>query len=240
MRGSIRDSFAAVPPDLAPLERVRDDFDRLARLDAADSNHNDLYHDALLRELPARIGAALDIGCGTGRFTRQLAERADSVLGLDLSPEMLRLARARCAGLDHVAFAERDVMQWDLPRAHFDAIASIATLHHLPLAPALERLRDALAPGGTLLVLDIYHAVTPADYAVCALAVPVAHALHLAKAGALRPPPEARAAWEAHGRTDRYLSLRQVRAACAEAGLDGAVVRRRLLFRYSLVWRKPR
>jgi SAM-dependent methyltransferase len=228
-----------VPLDLAPLDQVRDDFDRLARLDAADSNHNDLYHAALLRELPPRIGAALDVGCGTGRLTAQLAARAASVLGLDLSPEMLRAARARCARLDHVRFAERDVMEWDLPRAHFDAIASIATLHHLPLAPALARFREALAPGGALLVIDLYRATTPADYAVCALAVPVTHALHLVKTGAPRSSPAVRAAWDAHGKTDRYLSLRQVREACAEAGLDGAVVKRRLLFRYSLVWRKP-
>jgi SAM-dependent methyltransferase len=225
---------------LAPLEQVRDDFDRLARLDAADSNHNDLYHRVLLRELPARIGAALDVGCGTGRFSAQLAARADSVLGLDLAPEMLRLARARCAGLPGVEFAQRDVMEWDLPRAHFDAIASIATLHHLPLAPALAKLRDALAPGGALLVVDICKARTPVDFAVCALAVPVTHALRFAKTGALRDPPEVRAAWDAHGRTDRYLTLAEVRAACAEAGLEGAVVKRRLLFRYSLVWRKPR
>jgi SAM-dependent methyltransferase len=225
--------------DLAPLDQVRDDFDRLARLEAADSNHNDLYHGALLRELPPRIGQALDVGCGTGRFTAQLAARADSVLGLDLSPEMLRLARRRCAGLTGVEFALRDVMASELPAARYDAIASIATLHHLPLAAALARFRDALAPGGVLLVVDIYKARTPMDFAVCALAVPVTHTLHLLKTGALRPPPEVRAAWDAHGKTDRYLSLGEVRAACADAGLTGAVVKRRLMFRYSLVWRKP-
>ena len=64
-----------VPSDLAPLAQVRDDFDRLARLDAADSAHNDVYHEFLLRELPARIGPTLDVGCGSGRFSAQLAAR---------------------------------------------------------------------------------------------------------------------------------------------------------------------
>jgi hypothetical protein len=73
---------------------------------------------------------------------------------------------------------------------------------------------------------------------VCALALPAAHVLRLARTGTLRDPPEVRAAWDAHGRTDRYLSLAEVRAACAEEGLHGAVVKRRLLFRYSLVWTK--
>jgi len=229
-----------VPSDLAPLAQVRDDFDRLARLDAADSAHNDVYHELLLRELPARIGPTLDVGCGSGRFSAQLAARAETVLGLDLSPEMLRLARARCAALPHVAFAQQDVMARDLPPGHFAAIASISTLHHLPLAPALVRLRDALAPGGRLLVIDLYRATTPADYAVCALALPVAHALRIARTGTLRDPPEVSAAWDAHGATDRYLTLAQVRAACAEARLAGARVKRRLLFRYTLLWTKPR
>jgi hypothetical protein len=105
--------------------------------------------------------------------------------------------------------------------------------------PALTRFREALAPGGRLLVLDLYRATTPADFAVCALALPATHALRFARTGTLRDPPEVRAAWDAHGRTDRYLSLAQVRAACAEAGLAGAAVKRRLLFRYSLIWTKP-
>jgi len=55
----------------------------------------------------------------------------------------------------------------------------------------------------------------------------------------LADPPELRRAWEEHGWTDRYLGLAEVRAACARA-LPGATVRRHLLWRYSIVWRRPR
>ena len=46
--------------------------------------------------LPARVGRYLDFACGTGRITRQLESRADESFGVDVSPSMLRAARARC------------------------------------------------------------------------------------------------------------------------------------------------
>ena len=67
-------------------QTIQADFDRLALL--ADDNgfdHNVYYHDFLLRHLPARCASALEVGCGTGRFARALAGRADSVLAVDPS-----------------------------------------------------------------------------------------------------------------------------------------------------------
>jgi SAM-dependent methyltransferase len=224
---------------LAPTSRVRADFDRIAQLPGV-FDHNAYYHDVLLRALPERIGRALDLGCGTGAFSRQLAARADHVLGVDLSPEMLRVARASSGDFANLDFEERDFSTWDAPRAHFDAIASIATLHHLPLAATLAKLRDALIPGGSLLVLDLVRDASLRDFATSVLAVPANLALHLAKTGALRDPPAVRSAWIEHGRSDHYLSLGEVRTACDAAGLAGARVQRHLLWRYSLIWQKPR
>lgn len=229
-----------VRPPLAPAATVRADFDRIAGFGEARFDHNLHYHDVLLREIAGRrLGTALDLGCGTGAFTRQLAARADVVLGVDLSPAMLRLARAAAKHLPNVRFEERDVSAWEVPRARFDCIASIATLHHLPMTETLARLREALAPGGVLLVLDLVRDATPLDFARSLLALPTNLLLRLAKTGALRDPPAVRAAWLEHGRTDSYLSLAEVRAACEQAGLAGARVRRHLLWRHSLVWRRP-
>lgn len=224
---------------LSPPSRVRADFDRIARLSAGVFDHNAHYHELLLKALPVHVGRALDLGSGTGAFSRRLAARADHVLGIDLAPEMLRVARERSAGIPNLDFEERDFSEWDAPRERFDAIASIATLHHLPLAPTLARMRDALRPGGLLLVLDLVRDASLRDLATSVAAVPINLALVLAKTGRLRVPPEVRAAWIEHGRTDHYLSLGEVRAACDEAGLAGARVQRHLLWRYSLIWRKP-
>lgn len=217
---------------------VRADFDRLAALEANDWNHNAHYHRYLLRQLPAHVGTALDVGCGTGAFSRLLAARADRALGLDLSPEMIGQARARSAGFANVEFEVADVRLWSWPREAFDCIACIATLHHLPLAETLASMRNALRPGGVLLVLDLYRAETLADFAACGLAMPLGSALRLLKTGRLQDPPEVRQAWDAHGLHDHYPTLAELRLA-ADPLLPGVRVLRHLLYRYSLVWRRP-
>ena len=76
------------------METIRSDFDRLAVLENKTGgwSHNDHYHAYLLRYIPHPCNESLEIGCGTGAFTRLLAGRSRHVLGLDLSPEMIRIA----------------------------------------------------------------------------------------------------------------------------------------------------
>ncbi|HME69273.1 MAG TPA: class I SAM-dependent methyltransferase [Myxococcota bacterium] len=126
----------------------RADFDRLALVAGDAWDHNLYDHRFLLSQLPMRCGPALEVGCGAGAFSRLLAARCAHVLGLDLSPEMIRRARERTAGLRNVAFRVEDASHCDLPGEAFDCVASIATLHHLPAEPTLLRLHDVLAPGG--------------------------------------------------------------------------------------------
>jgi len=218
--------------------RVRADFDRLAELSEDGWDHNAHYHGFLLGQLPPRCHLALDVGCGTGAFARLLAGRCDRVLGLDLAPRMVEVARTRSGGHPNLHYLVADAATWPFPPARFDCVVSIAAAHHLPLAPLLVMMGDALAPGGTLLMLDIYRPRSPADLAVSLLAVPGSRLLRLRHTGRLAEPAELRRAWREHGRTDRYPTLAEVRAACARA-LPGARVRRHLLWRYSVVWRRP-
>ena len=216
--------------------KIRSDFDRIALLSGEGWNHNDFYHPYLLKQ--AAPGAeALEIGCGSGAFSRLLAGRFRRVLALDLSPRMVELAWARSGSYPHVDYRVADATAYDFPPERFDCVASIATLHHLPLAPTLRRMRDSLRSGGTLLVLDLFQAEGPADLAMSLAAAPVSLGLRWLKTGRLREPAEVRAAWEEHGRSDVYPTLAQVRRACA-AVLPGARVRRHLLWRYSIVWTK--
>jgi SAM-dependent methyltransferase len=219
-------------------ESIASDFDRIAQLPDDPWDHNRLYLGVLLRELPPRVGDALEVGCGAGELTARLAARAERVIAIDLSHEMLAAARARCAGLANVELVGADALEYRLAPASFDAIASVATLHHLPLAQMLARLRDALRPGGALLVLDVLDEHTPTGVALSALTLPLNVIGRLATSGRLRPTPEARAAWQAHCATDRFPALAEVRAVAAEI-LPGARLRRHLFWRYSLVWRKP-
>jgi SAM-dependent methyltransferase len=219
-------------------DRLRADFDRLAELSGDGWDHNAHYHEFLLGQLPSRCRAALDVGCGTGTFARLLAGRCEQVVAFDLAPRMVAVARDRSAGYPNLEVRVADAAAWPFPPARFDCVASIAAAHHLPLRPLLARMHDALAPGGTLLLLDVYRPRSPADLAMSLLAVPAARLLRLRHTGRLGDPPELRRAWAEHGRTDRYLSLAEVRAAC-DGVLPGASVRRHLLWRYSIVWRRP-
>ena len=216
---------------------IQADFDRIALLSGDGWNHNDHYHDFLLTCVPAPCTQALDIGCGTGAFTRLLAQRAGHVLGLDLSPQMIRLAREHSQQCSNIDFQVADVMAWTLPQEYFDCIASIATFHHLPLEGILIKARDALKVGGVLLILDLYEQRGLAGFFVSALALPVHLALRLIKTGRLRQSWEARQAWAQHGLHEAYLPLSRIREVCARV-LPGARARRHLLWRYSIVWKK--
>lgn len=96
-------------------------------------------------------GPALDVGCGSsGRFIDLLASRGFEVEGLDLSAEMLRLARLKHP---QVMFYEADICEWDLPRAyHF--ITAWDSIWHVPLSQqqaVLLKLCAGLAAGGILI-----------------------------------------------------------------------------------------
>src|SRR5207253_899709 len=110
---------------------------------------------ALLRLIPPAAATALDVGCGDGVLARAVARRGIRVLGLDLSPGMIALARARTeAGLD-ASFRVADVMTEPLPERGFDVVLSVNAVHHLPLDRVVPRLAAAVAPGGVLLIQDV-------------------------------------------------------------------------------------
>jgi 2-polyprenyl-3-methyl-5-hydroxy-6-metoxy-1,4-benzoquinol methylase len=218
-------------------ELIRDDFDRLALLDTDDWNHNNHYHPLLLKHLPSGCQQALEIGCGSGGFSRLLAEQSQHVLGLDLAPEMIRLAQMRSRDYSNLEYQLADVLQWDFPREKYDCIVSIATFHHLPFDVMLPKLKAALNPGGALLILDLFKSATLADHLTDIISIPMNLFLRLVKTGKLRESEAARAAWAAHGTHDVYLPLSAIRQACDQI-LPGYTLERHFLWRYSLIWKK--
>ncbi len=105
---------------------------------------------ALLQRWLARLppGDALDVACGAGRNTVLLAAYGWRVVGVDVSPVGLRIARAAAAERNlKVDLVAADVGEWSLPTAHFNLICVFRFLDR-SLCPRLER---ALRPGGVLL-----------------------------------------------------------------------------------------
>jgi SAM-dependent methyltransferase len=112
---------------------------------------------ALLDELTSVEwrGRAADLGCGTGRTAAWLRERGvERIDGVDLTPEMLELARSRGA---HDTLCEADVAASGLDGGAYDLVVASLIDEHLPaLAPLYEEARR-LARGGGAFVLVGYH-----------------------------------------------------------------------------------
>jgi SAM-dependent methyltransferase len=147
---------------------------------------------------------------------------------------MARAAAERFADDPAVSIVEAGFAGRD-PQRRFDAITLVAVLHHLPLVPTLRELRGCLAPGGRLVVVGCYQAAGPVDLLVSLLSVllnPVMGLVkHPARAAALPLHMTAPTA-------DPQETLGAIRAAAAQE-LPGARIRRRLFWRYSLVYDAP-
>jgi SAM-dependent methyltransferase len=113
---------------------------------------------ALLRLLPASgLGDLLDIGTGTGRMVELLGPRVQRVVGVDLSREMLAVARVNLerAGVRHGSVRQADMYQLPFPSASFDAAVIHQVLHYAEQPErAIGEAARVLRPGGRLLVVD--------------------------------------------------------------------------------------
>lgn len=105
---------------------------------------------AILDELAA--GTALDVACGTGRHMAHLAGRGHTVIGTDVSPGMLAVAREKLPDAElHLA----DMHALPVADASIDTVVTGLALNHVPdLAPVFAEFARVLRPGGHLVVSD--------------------------------------------------------------------------------------
>ena len=102
---------------------------------------------------PVRV---LDVGCGEGQLTAELAEAGFAVVGVDVAEEPLRRARARHEGLDVRLVSEAE--PWPLDDARFDAVWAGETIEHVAdTAGWLSEVRRVLRSGGSLLLSTPAH-----------------------------------------------------------------------------------
>jgi len=191
-------------------------------------NHNIHYHRVVVDALPAGCGRVLDAGCGEGLLARTLSDRVAHVTALDRHAPSLELAR-RNAPADNVDHVLGDLLAAPFPPASFDAVVSVAVVHHVGLAAGLERMAELLRPAGRLVVIGLAAVRSPAD-------------LGFAVAGAVatRVHQRRRTLWETSAPKiwpvpHSYGQARRV----ARRVLPGVRCRRHVLWRYSLVWTKP-
>jgi SAM-dependent methyltransferase len=189
-------------------------------------NHNEHYRGLLLGQMPIDCDAALDIGCGDGALSRQVAQRCSMVIGIDANGPILSVARNRTTS-PSIEYIEGDFLTHQFGEARFDFVSMVASIHHMSLAAALEKASGLLRPEGVLAVLGVFRE-RRADLPYSAAAVPINAYLAVRRGwsdpGAPIKPPG--------------MTLPEIRGAAKDL-LPNVRIRRLLLWRYLLTWRHP-
>jgi len=89
----------------------------------------------------------LEIGCGTGYFTRELAKTGAKIIAIDISPDLIAKAREEIKQ-SNVFFSVQNAYASVFQNDEFDYIAGSSVLHHLNLPKALSEINRILKPGG--------------------------------------------------------------------------------------------
>jgi SAM-dependent methyltransferase len=109
------------------------------------------YPDALIDEVlgpePSSL-TVLDVGCGTGIASRQMAARGAAVLGVEVAPRMAEIARSHGIDVELSAFED-----WDAAGRTFDRVTSAQAWHWLDLPLATSKAASLLRTGGTLCLI---------------------------------------------------------------------------------------
>ncbi|HSI41149.1 MAG TPA: metalloregulator ArsR/SmtB family transcription factor [Xanthobacteraceae bacterium] len=130
------------------------EWDALRRLHVPEAAVEAAIHGVLAGE---RIGSLLDLGTGTGRILELFSPEIGRGVGIDLSADMLAVARANLehAGARNCTVRQGDIYNLALPRDAFDVVIVHQVLHYLEDTPrALREAARVLRPGGRLLVVD--------------------------------------------------------------------------------------
>ena len=189
-------------------------------------NHNTHYNRLVLRSAPTDARTALDVGCGEGDLLAALVPVIPDVTGIDADATVLGLAAAVAPGGTLIC---ADFLAHPLPSDAFDLVAAVASLHHMDATAALARIRDIVRPGGVAVVIGLARPHHPVDHLMEAIGVVASWAMRVfvgykdVRAPVVWPPPLT------------YAECRRL----GQQLVEGAAFKRRLVFRYSLIWTKP-
>jgi ubiquinone/menaquinone biosynthesis C-methylase UbiE len=100
--------------------------------------------------LPSTRPRILEIGSGTGEYTREIAEIFPDayILGIDISGKILKIAKKKCKGLKNVTFETVSAYETGLTEKSFDVICGFYVLHHLDLRRFRQEFVRLLKPSG--------------------------------------------------------------------------------------------
>ena len=138
---------------------VREAYDQWA--EQYDTNQNktrDLEAVSLQQALSGfHFIRTLEIGCGTGKNTKWLQTISDEILAIDLSNEMLTIAKAKVSS-HRVIFQQADITKsWNFAIGTFDLVTFSLVLEHInQLTPVFEKVYNVLKPGGKVYIGELH------------------------------------------------------------------------------------
>lgn len=91
----------------------------------------------------------LEVGCGTGNFTQIFSDTQASIIAVDISPELIEIAKKRNLPHDQVRFIQKPFEECAID-GPFDAIIGSSILHHLDISVALHKMFSLLKTGGVI------------------------------------------------------------------------------------------
>jgi ubiquinone/menaquinone biosynthesis C-methylase UbiE len=156
--------------ELTHEQRILDQFTRQATPFSTASTITDANALRMIVEAaaPKPGDTVLDVACGGGIVVCALAPHVKQATGVDMTPAMLERARVLAAqqGVTNVEWAQGDVLALPYADGAFDIVTTRFSMHHFldPLA-VLREMARVCAPGGRVVVIDMYASDDPAKAA---------------------------------------------------------------------------
>jgi SAM-dependent methyltransferase len=148
----------------SPERLLRTTFEEVAELydRARPSYPAEVFSDLVaLTDLPER-GRILEIGCGTGQATLQLAQRGFRITCVELGEQLAAVARRNLAAFPRVEVVNAPFETWQAAGRAFDAVVAFTAFHWIDPEVRYEKSASFLGEGGALAVVSTQH-VLPAD-----------------------------------------------------------------------------
>lgn len=144
--------------DWATVDAFGEEWTRFPTFDEGELNvTGDQYFDIVRSDMLATDSQVLDVGCGSGRWTRYLATRAGFIEAVDPSHAVFS-AQEFLADLENVRLTQAGVDELPFPDESFDFVFSLSVLHHIPdTKAAMRRCVEKLKPGGHFLIYLYYN-----------------------------------------------------------------------------------
>lgn len=159
-------------------EQLRVEFNEWARAGKGDSmerGHRPVGEQAIARMNVSAEANVLDVGCGSGWAARLLAQNAGHVIGIDVSDEMIQVAREQSIEFANVEYQVASAENLPFPANTFTHAFSMESLYYYAdIGKAMREIARVLQPGGLFVtVVDLYQENLPSHQWIETLKVPV-------------------------------------------------------------------